>query len=462
MSKIEALRKRIARNYCRSILWVDDEIRLTGDYSDLAYFERYRNFFLPTATAIQAQGVLCQLQSVSHADDPDQEPAELSLVKKLSKVADVVILDWHLASKDPTHSTSIINFLQEERGTRFVLILTQHPDVLSEFRREFGANSKDSGDTVHFKNGTHLAFLQKPTNGDEDFALAILSTIEHLMSVAYPDYIHWAALEIAGDIKKFAPQWLESLPRDMNWALLSEYCYGKEDTAELLVENLLEDLSHCIRPSQLESTHPDNCKGVDWSDLEGHLAKLHGFEDGVELSVLSLNDNPPKIHNGLPGGFMTPTNDVVREFVASQKIFNTFCENISPDAEKMPGIAPGSIFQVNGTTGHREIFVCVSQSCDCLRGEELLFVRGKKAKATKLGSTIVKFKEQCYRFEAEGKNLSVLKINYADGNRVPNGLVKIGQFRAATTRRLAARFWNYATRSAVNHSAYARAERRGE
>lgn len=441
---------------------MDDEIRLTGDYTDLAYFEPYRNFFLPTATAIQAQGVLCQLQSVSQRDDPDEEPEELGIVKQLSKVADAVILDWRLASKDPTHSISIINHLREHRETRFVIILTQDPDALSEFRRVFGENPEGIGNTVHLKNGTHLAFLQKPKNETGNFALTILSTIEHLMSVAYPDYIHWAALEIASDIKKFAPQWLESLPRGMDWALLSEYCYGNEATAELVVENLLEDLSHCIRPSQLESTHPNNCKGVDWSELEGHLTKLHGLEDGAELSLLSLDEDPPKIRDGLPDGFLNPTNDLVKEFVVSQKIFNTFCENVSPEAVGIPGIAPGSVFQIAGATGQSEIFVCVSQACDCLWKKELLFVKGKRERKTKLGSTVVKFQQQCYRFDAEGINLSILRITGSNESKVPDGLVKIGQFRAATTRRLAARFWSYATRSAVNHSEYARAERRGE
>lgn len=462
MSKIEALRKKIARNYCRSILWVDDEIRLTRDEIDPAYYERYRNFFLPTATAIQAEGVLCQLQSVSYSDDPDEEPEELGIVKQLSKVADAVILDWHLASKLPTHSISIINYLQEVKETRFVLIVTQHSDAISEFRKEFGENLSEIGDTFDLKNGTHLAFLEKPKKEDGDFALTILSAIEHLMSVAYPDYIHWAALEIAGDIKKFAPQWLESLPRGMDWALLSEYCHGKETTAELLVENLLEDLSHCIRPSKLESTHPENCKGVDWSELKRHLAKPHGLEAGVELSLLSLDENPPKIRDGLPDTLANPTNDLLKDFVDSQKLFNTFCENVSPGTAGFPEIAPGSVFQKSGTTGMREIFVCVSQACDCLWSGELLFVRGKKEKAPKLGSTVVKFQQQCYRFDAEGKNLSILKITKTKESRLPDGLVKIGQLRAATTRRLAARFWNYATRSAVNHSEYARAERRGE
>jgi len=465
MSKIEALRIEIARNYCRSILWVDDEIRFPGKYSEPALFEPFTNLFLPIAEFFQRQGVLCQLQPVSLPDttvDVDAEPQELVVVKRLAEVADIVILDWHLADDEsPKHSISVINHLLEQRETRLIVILTKESRVISEFKKEFG-QFHFTGDIASSENGKHVVFVAKPKGGGDKAGQMILDAIDHLMMGVFPDYIHWAALEIAGDIKKFAPQWLESLPRGMNWALLSEYCYGKEAAAELLVENLLEDLSHCIRPSQLKSTHPDNCKGADWIDLEGHIAKQHGLEDGDELSILSLSEDPPKIHNGLPDGFVKPTNDVIKEFVASQKLFNTFCENISPDAAQVTGIAPGSVFQKTGTTGNREIIVCVSQGCDCLRGKELLFVRGKKAKTTKLGSTIVKFQQQCYRFEAEAKNLSVLKINAVDGNRVPEGLTKIGQFRAATTRRLAARFWNYATRSAVNHSAYARAERRDE
>jgi hypothetical protein len=462
-NKIETLRQKIARNYCRSILWVDDEIRLRGDYPDPNYNIRYRNFFLPVATALQAEGVLCQLQPVSPTEDPDSEPEELAVVKQLSKVADAVLLDWHLAGDDARHSTNIIRHLLEESETRFILILTQHSNALAEFKSEFNENLADSGGILHLGMGKHVAILSKPTETPQAFASHILAAIVGLMTAAYSDYVHWAALEIAGGIKKYTPKWLESLPRGMDWALLSEYCHSKEATAELILENLLEDLAHCIPPNGLESTQLENCKGDDWGGLEERMNRFDGIEDDSVLSLLKLEETPPDIKNGLPVIFEESQHEILVEFIKSQSEFTTFCENISSGCANNAVIFPGSVFKKRAATGcSREIFVCVSQACDCIRAKELMFIRGKRQKLTKLGSTIVEFQGNRYRFDAEGKNLQVIKIENIEGRRTPENFEKIGQLRSAITRRLSSRFWNYATRSAVNHSAFTRAERRGE
>ena len=444
---------------------MDDEIRLTGDYSEPALFEPFTNLFLPIAEFFQKEGVLCQLQPVSFPDissDADSQPIELVVVKRLSEVADIVILDWHLADDDsPKHSITIINHLLLQRETRLIVILTKHPNVISEFKNEF-SQFVFKGDVASSENGKHVVFVTKPKVGSDESGQMILDSIDRLMMSVFPDYIHWAALEIAGSIKKFAPQWLESLPRGMNWALLSEYCHGKETTAELVVENLLEDLSHCIHSSQLKSTHPENCKGADWDSLNSKLSSNHGLNKGPELDLLSLSDPPPEIRSKLLTKLESSQSTLITEFLQSQNLFDTFCENVSPDNSGRTEIYPGSVFKISDSQNLDKIFVCVSQACDCLRSSDLLFVAGTMEKVPKQGSTIVKFQQQCYRFDAEGKNLSIHNITENEGQRFPQGLTKIGQLRAATTRRLAARFWNYTTRSAVNHSAYARAERRGE
>jgi len=342
------------------------------------------------------------------------------------------------------------------------VILTQHKTVNAEFRHIYQNGVKDGNEFVHLENGKHVAFLQKPEHGGVDLASDILSVIERLMAAAYPDYTHWAALEMAANIKTFVPAWLEALPKGMDWALLSEYCYGKEATAELLVENLLEDLGQCIRPSELETTATTNCKGEDWTHLEAQLEDCNDIDDDVTLNLLSLALPPPEILKELPKMVVKRDHAAIQRFVASQRIFSTFCENVSPASTQTEFCQPGSIYKKVNKDGLREIFVCVSQACDCIKGTDLLLIRGKKEKTTKSGSTILKFNGDCYRFDADAKNLEKCKVVEAEGLRALEGFVKIGQLRSNTTRRLATRFWTYATRSAVNLSTFTRSERRGE
>ena len=179
MSKIKTIRSRITRDYCRTILWVDDQIKLSE--TDEVLSERYRSLFLPTAQAIHQEGVICQLQPVSQTGltgDPDETPEELSAVKNMAKSADVLILDWHLAGSDPTHCISIIESLLGVKETRFILILTQHGRATEEFKRSFAGRFSMDGEFALSKDGKHVAFMQKPSEGGKEAATNILAVIE--------------------------------------------------------------------------------------------------------------------------------------------------------------------------------------------------------------------------------------------------------------------------------------------
>jgi len=380
----------------------------------------------------------------------------------MAKSADVLILDWHLAGSDPTHCISIIESLLGVKETRFILILTQHGRATEEFKRSFAGRFSMDGEFALSKDGKHVAFMQKPSEGGKEAATNILAVIERLMTTAFPDYIHWAALEIAANIKKFSPRWLEALPRGMDWALLSEYCHDGGQASAIVIENLLEDLGHCILPEHLESTMPENCQGQDWAELASYCDKLDPEIGEVERKLLRLEIPAPCLNKGLPDSLSKSASGAFLPFVDSQKAFSSFCESVSPNDNSRGPIHPGSVFVKANQEGYREIYVCVSQACDCLHSAKLLMIRGKKERSTKLGSTMVSFRDQCYRFDAETKNLLTCDVEELDGQRSPAEYKVIGQLRAATARRLATRFWNYTTRSAVNISAFTRAERSGE
>jgi hypothetical protein len=391
--------------------------------------------------------------------DPDEEPEELAITKKLTRSVDVVILDWYLASSEgPEHCLTIIESLLDEKESRFIIVLTQHADVKSAFASHFGDRFPITGDFAHAASGKHAAFLNKPPAGGADAANEILSLIERLIAAAYPDYIHWAALEMAANIKKFVPRWLEALPRGTDWALLSEYCHDGDQAAAIVVGNLLEDLGHAIDIYQLESAKAGNCKGADWP---GRCEVDVGIQ-GATRQLMALESPAPKLKQEIVADLAKSSSPQTSDFVKSQKTLASFCENVSQGAKIHTSIRPGSIMVAEEQQGVREIFVCVSQACDCLHRDQLLIVRGTKAKTTKQGATTVSFQETCYRFDPETKNLRHLSIKTKEGRRLPEGFVIVGQLRSATARRLTSRFWNHMTRSAVNLPAYTRAERIGE
>src|SRR5882672_1095186 len=64
------LRKRLAKEYCRSVLWLDDEIK--PDAASLQR-EKFLNFFVRIGDEFSKQHILCQLKGfpqIKGGDDP--------------------------------------------------------------------------------------------------------------------------------------------------------------------------------------------------------------------------------------------------------------------------------------------------------------------------------------------------------------------------------------------------------
>jgi len=73
------------------------------------------------------------------------------------------------------------------------------------------------------------------------------------LTQAYPDYLRWAALEIAGKIKESIPNWLKNLPPGTDWGLLAERKHDpKSDTRHAVFENLFEDLKFNVDHKTIE------------------------------------------------------------------------------------------------------------------------------------------------------------------------------------------------------------------
>ena len=463
MTRIEELRKGIANSYCRNILWVDDEIR-PGEL-DEQLTKQYRERFLPAAEGIHKKGVLCHLQPFPQTDgtaDPYSDTAALASAKQLARLTDAVILDWHLGADHPGNSRAILEDLVEVGGSRFIVILTVHPDVMEEFKDALdGVFSIKDGTYGASSSGQFVAFVNKRDVEGPDAAEVLLKAFHDLILKVYPDYIHWTAIELAASIKQYTPKWLSALPHGMDWAMLSEYCYSKADAADMLLENLFEDLKECVQPHELQAIRPENCSAADWPSAAQHLLLLDGLEETTVRRAIPLGHATPKLKSGAVEVIRASAHEGAKRFVESQDILTRFCEVVSGGLSDGTPLRPGSVFKTVGGD-ESEIFVCASQACDCLRAAQLFLLKGTEETNPKSGSTIIIFGSRSYRFDPKAESLLPVQVLQDGGHRKLDGYERLGLLRGAAARRLVSRFWAYATRAAVNAPTFARTERKGE
>ena len=143
---VKNARLSVIKNYCKSILWIDDEIDLCGEPS-LGGSEtidiRRRiamKFFVDKANQFAAAGALCHLQGFEatsgvpndpYADNPIDR--QIEVCSRLAERADIVILDWFLGNSDNSDcSERIIKHLASIDEFRFIVVLTHRKESAEE------------------------------------------------------------------------------------------------------------------------------------------------------------------------------------------------------------------------------------------------------------------------------------------------------------------------------------------
>lgn len=479
-NKTDTIRRDIMTKFLRTLVWIDDEIH--PDKTEAAG-EPFRSFFYPTAQEFQKRKLLVHL----HPYDPDTSSDEddtfaadsesFDSAVTLAKRADVIILDWHLGLADrPVNSIKLLKRLKEESAIRYIVVLSQFADKFEAEMKEGQMLVDDSGKSVEshvFKNignawannqGTHIIVMKKPDFGSyspADFSSSVIDAIYALMSKANPDYLHWAAIEIAAKLRHSIPGWVQSIPRGTDSAVLSELISEDTEARSFIPEHLLEDLGHLAKLHALDSLDSKNFKPKegpnkppeDAGDPNG--SEIHTHESFVHLSssILEISEDDIKKMR------QSPDVGDCTDFIKCQEMLTQFCESISKPIDSNPAF--GAVYEQlkKASEGEKpKIYVCVSQECDCLRGHNLLFLEGKESApgSSDLGSTKLFFQGKEYKFAARAEGLESFKVNSA---RSIKELKKIGQLRDATARRILSRFWNHFSRSAVNLPTFARIER---
>lgn len=479
----ENIRRDIMMKFLHSIVWIDDEIcpERVDSRGDL-----FRTFFYPAASVFQKQGFLVHLYpySTEITDDEDDTFADSRVsdsyesAEKLALNADIVILDWHLGREDPNNSIRLLQRLGRESSIRYIIVLSKFADT---FERDLKTSdmlkiSQRHSDTSHLfryngnawinNKGTHVIVMKKPespqTNAEE-FGASVIDTVFSLITQANPDYLHWAAVEIAAKLRHSIPEWIQAIPHGTDLALLSELISDKTEAREFIPEHLLEDLAHIAKVNALESLEIANCRPKDWKntpDSFSHTIATHELDNAtarfVRLQADILNVRPEDIKEIRSS---SDRKDYLA-FIDSQMLLAQFCEIMAKHDDATPTF--GSVFVKNEIVSQgagAQIYVCISQECDCARANTLLFLKAEKSRpgASCFGSTKLFFNGKEYRFTAKAENLETFRIN--NESRTFDDLNKIGQIRPATTRRILTRFWNHMSRSAINLSTFARIER---
>lgn len=474
----DKIRREVMMKFLRTLVWIDDEIR--PDKTDKTG-DPFRFFFYPTAQNFQKHKLLVHLHpydadTSSDGDntfDADSESFDSAVT--LAKKADVIILDWHLGLDRPKNSIQLLKRLNDESAIRYIIVLSK---FAQKFEEEMKADNmlvdsggstelhrfKKIGDAWANSQGTHIIVMTKPAleaYSAADFSGSVIEAIYSLMSKGTPDYLHWAAIEIAAKLRHSIPGWVQAIPRETDAAVLSELISENTEARTFIPEHLLEDLSHLAKLHSLDTLHSENCKPEDSSNRpptgdcnsceqepEAHNSFIRLSSSIVEISEATIK----KMRESKDRGGCS-------EFIQSQERLAQFCESISRHGESTPSF--GAIYEQSKKADVNEkpkIWICISQECDCLRGCNLLFLKGKASNPgpSSPGATKLLFQGREYEFTARAEDIKSYKV---DSQRSIKELKKIGQLRDATARRILSRFWNQLSRSAVNLPTFARIER---
>ena len=476
---VKTIRNDIVRKFCRTVLWIDDEIHLDQGLAQ----KETSSLFKRKYDEFTESGLLCHMMgfpAIMPGSDPYASDAEVNVVLNSCKVlalqSDIVIVDWMLGTTDSSEYAEKIvkHIVGKDKGFRFIVVLSQKTPDDSEFTK-IDSSFKCDDANILWKNesGQFLLSLRK----DEFREANLFEKLCSALLNAYPDYLHLAAVEIAGRIKELTPQWLSALPSNTDTGILTERANlmltpgtketWQDDIRECIVANLLEDLTTIVLDKPLNALEkkvlcPSNAVLAPLSklpensapaDVNGVLAPIkkclvdepRGKLTPNQFKQLSLHRNVLSISN------------LVKEIEA----YTEFCEMKSIHGSN---ICPGMVYS-NLFTGSQDIAVCISAACDCIRADSLLFLRGECLSSVKediytpdydqLGSepggkTTLRFQGRAYIFRHKANSLTTkLRTDLVS-------LKPIGTFRSDVLNRLVSRFMSRLQRVGVNQPSLSR------
>lgn len=480
MMNFDIARSEIAKEYCRSILVVDDEIFEGKDGGPLR--KHYKKFF----DSCESEGVLCHMHQYNAQSALDD--TAIKKVSKLAKKSDIIILDWLLWHSDPEKKENsgssettieVLTQLTDLEELKFIFIYTNITDIntvvhtikneISEelqniTERISGNQPKGIKDPQYFSiNKLFIGIHHKKEAAEEDSA-HLLELVQELLKVSYSDYLHWAGLELSTRIRDLIPKIIASLPEDTNGPMLYQYLFqeGDNEISEQISEVILDELRMMFihKPLQiscdsvlqnyLESSFPQELIGSKTKtkkNLKKRTEKLTEVllyketpnckdEDKLEMSthLETLNSNI--------NGFINIDSHVKWANLKESLLFNLHLET-----NKV--IWPGYIYANKKSKNPQSYLLCITPACDCYRpgGKKLFFLIGSKSKEenSRMSHTKTVTNNQTINWDPTRIQSLTLK-------QVSDKYEIVGALRKDFVNRIIQRVWNHQTRVGVDSS----------
>ena len=109
--KINAIRNKVVQKFCRTVLWIDDDIHLEQGLATEGPFSLFRNKY----DEFIKSNLLCHMMEFPAVRSSSDSYASMSEVDgvlhscvSLALQADIVIVDWMLGSTDSTIDASFL------------------------------------------------------------------------------------------------------------------------------------------------------------------------------------------------------------------------------------------------------------------------------------------------------------------------------------------------------------------
>ena len=467
---INAIRNKVVQKFCRTVLWIDDDIHLDQGLATEGPFSLFRNKY----DEFIKSNLLCHMMefpAVRSSSDSYASKSEVDGVLhscvSLALKSDIVIVDWMLGSIDSSEYAEEIvkQVVGSDKGFRFIVVLSNKEPEESAFISIDPLFKKEKDSDVLWKNesGQFLLSLRK----DEFRDKKLFETISSALLNAYPDCLHLAALEIAGRIKEQVPRWLSNIPAGADWGILVERgnTFKREswntEIQEGIIENLLEDLSLTIQGQALETLNPEmlNYLANERSRTLSSVSATEEFQDAFNALKKCVDAIKPKRID--PERYKEllkwENNNDVKGILESVETFAEFYDIRSCRNYDVGQVCPGCIYEgLNGVS--TSIAVCITAGCDCAWGKSFLFLVGNPIRTTNSTipdyselNDIIKGKRTVLRFN----QVSYLFINTADSVLVKkrseiSPLTIKGVVRRDILNRLIGRYMSHTQRFGVN------------
>jgi len=427
-------KKKIAANFCRTVLVLDDEILVHADGtgSSLDHAEQ----FLKAKEEFAKKGILCDLRHIEKTADASSEAMRSSL-----RHADVVVVDWFLgvgSGDDPSESIAVLEEMLKIGGERFVAIHSQETAdriracldsrfnlslVGSSFRGE--AESADvipvkedevapvesalplgivppdiftlSPKTTSYgrQSRIHLCILHKrqPRETAEELPNAILAALEK----AFPDHLHWVGLEFASRVKDMLPELVRGLPSEMDVALVFQaLVQAPNELADDLAECLCLELREMLRFEPLSSASDDSVIGRliegiaaghhqvtglpgNWLTELPKLNEAQASKEWARAQKILTNKGSRNNFGTLLKASLKATSRISERAHSRYAALREHFHSVRTEGLRLhPGVVLTSNLPEGADESTREWMLCLTPACDCVGDGEHdhLFVRG--------------------------------------------------------------------------------------